>query len=298
MRPIIYVRAFCFEIQEPRYLRFLRSLKENPDLPRLISKVALSRNGYTDDDFSLAITNQLLGMLPNLTSLSLEANVCSELEFHLRFLEVNPMESLKNVKLSDNHLTIKTLNKYLSIPSLDKLTIGSRLFGTAEEVDDTIQNSSLRILALNGGHHHTPAETVYAIAKANPKITSFKAPLFGTAGGHNGYHMATNMESLFSPAQISDALYPLQNSLEQLQLELCDCSWPDRAHDGTKMDLSMMNNLRILRCPSKCFFPPGVRGVRAGFYKLLPPNLEELTLSNYLISLMLLCTKDKTIVAI
>lgn len=190
---------------------------------------------------------------------------------------------------------MKTVNKYLSLPRLEKLTIGSQVLRTFDEVDATIQHSSLRILDLGGGHYHIPLETLCAIFKSHPKITSFRGPLFGTRKYNPDYH-CTQLEPLLSPLRISHALVPLQNSLEQLQLLLCRClyNWPGRTHDGTRMDLSMKNNLRILQCPSKCFFPPHVDGVapsRAGLYMLLPPNLEELTVSNFAIYRLMCITK-------
>lgn len=326
MRPIIYQRKIniCFgdpeitfqsswlqrakNAQPPRApdttyrcLLLLRSVKENPDIGPLIAEVEFQWEVVLEEINSVEMANQLLKTLPNLKTLVIQAKRWQiSIDSYPHFLEVNSMLMLKDVTLFDKQLTTNTVNRYLSLPHLQKLAIRCGLNGSYEEVDETLHNSSLRVLDLSGGYH-TRAEIVHAIFKSHSKITSFYGTLFGTEKYSEYSRTSGYIASLLSPVEISDTMAPLQNSLERLELQLCVCKWIDRGHDGTRMDLSMMNNLRILQCPSKCFFPPQVGGVapsRAGLYKLLPPNLEELTVSSLSSPLLEQCTNGIISVAI
>jgi hypothetical protein len=79
-----------------------------------------------------------------------------------------------------------------------------------------------------------------------------------------------------SMALINTALSRCERTLCTLHLNVDRQIW--MAHSGTKLDLRSLTALSDISCPSSLFFHPSHFGVeRAGFYKLLPPSLERLT---------------------
>ena len=84
------------------------------------------------------------------------------------------------------------------------------------------------------------------------------------------------MISTLSSASLSVVLEPTQHSLHTLDLrEATLTKWP--RHNGSRMDMSSFDCLKVLKTVAKCMFPTKspVAG-RRGVYRLLPSSLEEL----------------------
>lgn len=274
MRPIIYkskiIIYFLNSGAASRCLLLLRSMEENPEISRLIVDLELSWDNPVNEEVEMA--DHLLANLPNLRTLVFQQTHMKQ-AFEPRFFEINPMINLRKVSLIGDKLLIGTVNKYMNLPRLEQMSINSPLIGTLKQVDDLQHNSAVRTLVLEGVYQVTP-KAMHSLLKLHPGITALRAQYFGT------YHEAKMRSSLLSPLQNSLALISLKDSLENLQI---GGDWAHRHHDGTRMDLSTMTSLRFLNCHSMCYFPPdtitGKTLLRVGLYKLLPPNIEEVTVS-------------------
>lgn len=83
---------------------------------------------------------------------------------------------------------------------------------------------------------------------------------------------------VLSPQSFMPALNLLSQSLTSLVIHSTGQVWDK--YDGTRLDFSSFPILKELHVSPLCFFSPLSLGFsRDGLYKLLPPSLEQLTVS-------------------
>lgn len=274
LRPIIYNKVSIYmESGSPASILVLRSLKENCGLVEMVHDMSIGWRRADDTTHDNA--NALLAALLHLKTLSIQAE-WDDICFRPQFLHTNPLSKLKTVKLHDRNLTPDDMRRYMLLEQVEHMTISCLFLGDIPKPTHLeSKNSQLSSLDLDS-HYHIPAESLLFFLRLCPKLKRLRCALPGKGVPSEWEGAHEEVTTPPSPARLSQALVPVQNTLEVLELEVGSGEWP--RHDNSRLDLSMMTALQHLVCPAQCFFVSRTPySSRAGLYKLLPASLEKFT---------------------
>ncbi|KAH6670010.1 hypothetical protein B0J14DRAFT_597658 [Halenospora varia] len=253
-------------------VQLMRSLEENPELVKRVRNMTIhfAYSGATPHNNG----NELLKVVSDVQCLTIHT-VFGEAPFEPRFLDTNPMLGLRTLKVLDNQLGMKGIQKYILIPQVQQFAFACPFLGKFPETTQE-QTSNLLTLDLDlNNHFHIPTNTLGKVLGMCPQIKHLRCaiPGNGILQGRNNH--TVGVDSPVSPKKISEVLAHAQNSLEKLEFVHCECRWG--SHDNSKMDLSMMKTLKYIHSPH-WFFGTGYEyGIKSGLYTFLPASLEELS---------------------
>ena len=270
---------------------FVLTIRERPDLARSVRAVTLKwcyGNGTHQKDQDLCFSvNHLLEKLPNIRSLSLAADelphnpiqlgIRPQLAFQPNFLLVNPMLSIRDVRISDNRLTAADVRKYISLPSLR--TLGVSLMDVQTDIPLTglktigYKSTALSILILLG--FHLPEQELQELLQWPRKLKTLACSIPGREQhGRKDIWHKPKMNHLLSPASLTRALEPVKHSLVNLWIEDSGTDWP--GHDDSRIDLNDFSSLKSLLVLASCLFiTQAPQPSRVWVHKLMPPSLEK-----------------------
>jgi hypothetical protein len=272
-----------------------RAVSENSSLVDLVRSLSLS---WSESNIELhRAMESILGRLTALRVLKIQNN-SDHACFKHDFLEVNPMDQLTQLTLSDTNLTIENMAPYMFLKNVVHLVVlwllnptppTFDLLGwpesewTSPRLPNNRQAGTSPVEFLDFGPiFHLPEPILKELLSWPKTLKRFR----GTIPGNDlrgRFGVSKKMTTALSPASISRALGPAKHSLKHLELIDIGCEWP--GHDETQMDLSDFKTLTTLNVPSTCFFKAYTYGVkREGFYALLPPSLVALQVSLGVIS--------------
>lgn len=280
LRPLI-IRHLRFHLDSDWYrpktrrALLMRTFNENPELKAMVHSVALVWNhGDINKDIHEKANETLEGLsrLRSLYILAAVANVFTECPSSLptRFLEVNPLPDLREIKISDRWLPIDIMQKYMVLTHAEHITFRAEFTESPSRIRTTRKSAVLN-LDLKASNRVLP-HVLREILGWCPKIRTLRWANPGfNANGDRVVHS-------LSPVAYSEALALTRDSLLEFELRV---SWryPFSSHwqDRSRMDLSKMRVLKSIICPAEYFFPTHAAfSSRLGLYKLLPASLEEL----------------------
>jgi hypothetical protein len=190
------------------------------------------------------------------------------------FLDRNPLESLSKFSIRNYPLTIATVATMAFFPQIETMRI--------DDIDD-FDISSLPANCVPGTSSllsiefddcfHLPEHAFIEVLRWPRALKRLRCNLPGR-GVSLASHRTDRVGIPLSPQWISGALNLVGYSLVDLTLTRGNCTSP--GHDGSRLDLSMMQALKTISVASSCFFRPGTEEFERGVYKLLPPTVESL----------------------
>lgn len=266
---------------------FQRTINERPTIAPLVQKLHLTwfrgqsrTKNAAESGFRV---NKLLAKVSRLRELDLTAFGMLNLRFEPKFLEQNGLECLRKIRIKDRMMQVDDVVRYLRMKNLETMCIAD--MDTQSSMSENLRypsrhaqhNPPSSLTTLSLGPFHPPKRMLLELLRliSNLKDLSCWVPGDGGASNHDAAY-GRIMSSVLSPADIPIALKPIQHSL--LRLELKDgtqTEWLN--HDGSHMNMSSFNYLKVLKARAECFFAvKAPTGKRNGIYKLLPSSLEGL----------------------
>jgi hypothetical protein len=298
VRPVL-LRNLALTLDEradylPRFDLLHRSVSENPELGGMVRSLSLdmlrierSAKGKLHNTVDI-----FLGRLTALRVLKILDNSDPPC-FKPAFLQVNSMNQLNHLTISDGNLTLENMAPYMFLQEVFHLNVlwlrnptppTFDLLGWPEAewslptVPENKKAGTSPIELLDFGPiFHLPEPVLKEILSWPKALKRFRGTIPGKdVPGRFG--VSKKLSTALSPESISRALSPTKSSLRHLELIDNGCQWP--GHDETKMDLGDFKSLTKIDVPSTCFFKNFTYGVkREGMYALLPPSLVELRVS-------------------
>ena len=290
VRPILLRRIVLAPNGGPQSLKvklFERSLSETPMLASMVRSLSL-----TWSESSLKIHGNVDSLLGRLTALRMlrVQNSSDRASFQHNFLDANDLDQLTDAALNDTNLTVETLARYFFLGSIHRLSV-LWLRNPAPPLFDLLGHpeaewalpslpqgkapGSSPLVDLDlGPIFHLPAPVLREILTWPKALRQLRCTIPGQ-DNPGRFGVAKRLLSTLSPESISRTLFPVKDTLKELELVDSTCEWP--GHDETKMDLSDFKALARVWVPSTCFFKNFTYGVkREGMYMLLPPALVDL----------------------
>ena len=249
---------------------FLRTVEDSPSLGQLVKTAKLTRP--ESDKAVDAAVNLLFEKLPNLRKLTLDANWTNG-EFGATFFERNPMDLLRHVELLRPGGYGRLVDIFLQQSHIESMTTEGPLFRLPMP-DWTMRNTSslltLKILD-SAGDNLSDIELQRLLAW--PRALEHLHCDFPVGRLWSSY-----VKEVADPTALLRILQPVSRSMKELKLH---CYKWRFTSNGSQLDLSSgFPCLRVLQILAICLFAAErPEDTRNGAYKLLPPTLQELTVS-------------------
>jgi len=215
---------------------FHRSIKERPILAPLVQSVHLTWckgwPGVKKIHETCARVNDLLATLSRIHSLGLTAFRSVNLHFEPTFRQVNPLKSLRRLRIKDRNSTFKDILEYMMIDGLESLTVEAmdlRVGSTDFDVADSGQKefpSSISSFHIDGLGHQ-PEERLRRFLRLTTSLKTLSCQIPGVEQpGFTTY--GRRMRSALSSAKIARTLEPVRLCLTSLELDDgTDTEWPN-----------------------------------------------------------------------
>ena len=199
-------------------------------------------------------------------------------QFTPDFLTFNTASKLRDVNVE---VDIKTADcaRLLKLPSLQVLRATNLNTNVGHVVpSDWAQRCKDNSLPnrVDLRDRHVPMDQMRSLLAVASPIYHLCCSLTGDEKYDEDGIFINKMVTPLSPVKMTKALQPVKDTLVYLKIHKDHIvTWPE--HDGTRLDLSNFNSIKVISVPSNCFFKhPVPDATRDGVWRFLPRNIEVL----------------------
>lgn len=257
------------------------TINQRPDLGLLTKSLNLRLQGRTPMTESYKVFDRvmlLLRKLPNVLSFGLKLYEFFGICFKFEFLDARLMSSLREFKIKDHSKDIYDLFHQTTMHNVHSVHVEDmkrlEIMNSPPVFFDGIE-LSLKSLSF-GSNIYIQPETMRGLLQQTPSLKLLICNISAMIGRPRS----------LSDCSAAHVLEPVRHSLTTLHLRKDDLShWLWASLKSSRFDLSSFKSLKILSIPARCFHGMKECSMSArdvperGVYRLLPPNLEQLTVS-------------------